>query len=161
VRRSVLFGAAVAALVVVAVGVLVLGSRDGNDRRILTPGAVQKTFAARGVPVVADTGLIANPSVKVDDPVLLSNRESLDRGHGYLAVSVLRSLRDAQTLGALKPDGSIRDECGRALSRDLFTWRVKNVVVAYDACDITLRPYREAPASSYGVIRAVLGDLAS
>jgi hypothetical protein len=161
-RTSRIVAGVVAVVVLAGVGGAIVASRGGGDGSgLASPAAVKSAFAKRGITVRYAPNVGPNPSVKVARP-LGSLTTALNRvTSGNLDIIVLSSLRDAKRLGALRMNLSSRDECGRRGSSDLFTWRVKNVLVTYDRCDFTRKPYRVASPASYRSVLAAVGDLGS
>lgn len=145
---------------VVLVGALFASQRGGGSH-LASPTAVKHAFARRGITVRYTGEMIGNPSVGIQPPLgeLTTRLNAISSGN--LDILVLRSLRDAERLGALRKNLSNRDECGRSLSSDVYSWRVKNVIVTYDRCDFSRKPFRLASAASLAAVESALGDLGS
>jgi hypothetical protein len=150
------------AVVAAAVGVVVLvAQRGGGDQKVIQPAALIRAFASRGITIRYDPAVGLAPSaIRIRAPLgRLSTR--LNRvAHGNLDIVVLASTEDAALLGTARPQlPNTRDECGQKLSADVFQLRVKNVVVTYDRCDFSRKPYRLAPAVTYTHVIDTLGSL--
>jgi hypothetical protein len=150
------------ALVLVAaavVAVVVASKGGGGDRKLIQATAVTKAFADHAI-IIRDPGTLGVvPEAHVAKPLANLSNEGTRGQRGWMTVVVASSIGDAQKLDKFRFTSSDPDECGRALSRDITNFRVKNVVVQYDSCNISTHPYREAPAATLVDVTSALSSL--
>jgi hypothetical protein len=151
---------ALVVIVAAACAVVLVSRSGGGDQKVIQPAVLEKVFASRGITIQYDPSVGLAPSVIKTRQPLAGMTTRLDRvAHGNLDIVVLASLQDAARLGAAQVHlPGNRDECGQKLSSDVSQLRVRNVLVTYDRCDFSRKPYRLAPASTYNQVMDALGS---
>jgi hypothetical protein len=149
-----------AGLVIVAGVALAVHSRSASDTKAaITPAAVTRAFAARGIAIEHDANAMLEPGTTAHVRGILWNQPHAS-SQGVLTVLVVGSAAEARRLSLRHPDPTVTDVCGGTTASDYHTWQARNVVASLSRCDYTNTPERRATAPADMTVATVMDDLA-